>query len=337
MTTELFTARRRAHPAIALTATLGALLTVVLLSFGIGPTGIGWEPLISAVVGDEPGRLRSLVFEVRLPRAVLAVLVGTALAVAGLLAQALTRNPLASPQTFGINAGAAVAIVTATIAYPNLGVFGTGAAFAGALVVGAIMWALSATSSVSVVGLALAGMTMQIVLSALVQAILIMNNSTQDLVFWLAGSIAGAQWEDVAVLAPAAFIGVCAAFLGRRSFALLSLDPATAGSLGQHSARVSGIAAIIVVVLAASAVAVAGPIGFVGLIVPHIARGMVGARFATQLVACTVLGPLLLLSADVLARLVAFPTEIPAGIVTALLGAPTFLFLAVRARRVRTG
>lgn len=313
----------------------GALASVVvgLLSLGIGPTGISWSDSLTALLSDEPSRLRSLVIDVRLPRAVLAALVGASLAVAGLLAQALTRNPLASPQTFGINAGAAVAIVLATIAFPSLGALGTVAALIGAGTVGALMWFLSTTGAVTVVGLALAGMTVQIVLSALVQAILIMNNSTQDIVFWLAGSVTGADWSDVAVLAPATAAGCAVALLGARSFALLTLDASTAASLGQHPARVAGAAAVIVVVLAGAAVAVAGPIGFIGLIVPHIARRLVGARFLTQLLACIALGPLLLLAADVLARLVAFPTETPAGIVTALLGAPVFLILAIRARR----
>lgn len=341
MATEVDTSPRAADPvrsrrvpsALSIGAGAVAVLAVVFVSLGIGPTGISWDGVARAVLDDEPTRLRGLVMDVRLPRAVLAVLIGCGLAVAGLLAQALTRNPLASPQTFGINAGAAVAIVTATIAFPSLGAFGTVAALVGAAVVGVIMWALSASGSVTVVGLALAGMTIQIVLSALVQAILIINNSTQDLVFWLAGSITGAQWNDVALLAPTVLIGVTTAFLGARSFAMLSLDAGTAASLGQSSARVAGIAAIVVVLLAGAAVAVAGPIGFIGLIVPHIARRLVGARFVTQLVACIVIGPLLLLSADVLARLVAFPTETPAGIVTAVLGAPVFLVLAIRAKR----
>ncbi|MDG4797078.1 iron ABC transporter permease [Micromonospora sp. WMMD1082] len=324
---------RRAPAAVAIAGGLLLLLVVGVVSLGTGPTGIGWSRAIAALLDDEPSRLRSLVVDVRLPRALLAVLVGGSLAVAGLLAQALTRNPLASPQTFGINAGAAVAIVTATIAFPNLGALGTVAALVGAAVVGAIMWALSTTGAVTIVGLALAGMTMQIVLSALVQAILIMNNSTHDIVFWLAGSVTGAQWDDVALLAPATAIGCAAALVGSRSFALLALDTTTAASLGQRPARAAGAAATIVVVLAGTAVAVAGPIGFIGLIVPHIARRLVGPRFVTQLVACLVLGPLLLLSADVLARLVAFPAETPAGIVTALLGAPVFLILAIRARR----
>ncbi|GAB3600554.1 Fe(3+) dicitrate ABC transporter permease FecD [Microbacterium tumbae] len=324
---------RPALPWVALATAAAAVLVVGFVSLGIGPTGIGWDGVARALLDDEPSRLRGLVADVRLPRAVLAALIGCALAVAGLLAQALTRNPLASPQTFGINAGAAVAIVMATIAFPALGGFSTAAALLGAGAVGLIMWALSASGSVTIVGLALAGMTMQIVLSALVQAILIMNNSTQDVVFWLAGSITGAQWGDVALLAPTVAIGVSAAFAGARSFALLSLDAATATSLGQRPIRVAGTAAIIVVVLAGASVAVAGPIGFIGLIVPHIARQIVGARFRAQLLACAVLGPLLLLSADVLARLIAFPTETPAGIVTALLGAPVFLFLAIRARR----
>jgi iron complex transport system permease protein len=317
---------RRRGRTLAITLAAAALLVVVAAAgLGVGATGFGY--------GDGGASSRDMLLDVRLPRVLLAALVGLSLAIAGLLAQTLTRNPLASAQTFGINAGAAVAIVTATIAFPVLGGFGTVAAFIGAAAVGLVMWALSTSGRVTVVGLALAGMTLQIMLSAVVQAILIMNNASQDIVFWLAGSVTGADWADIRLILPFAVAGCLAALLGSRQFGLLALDPTTATALGQHTARSSGLAALIVIVLAGASVAVAGPIGFVGLIVPHIARRLVGAGFAVRLVLCLVLGPLLLVSADLVARLIAFPKETPAGIVTALIGAPVFLVLAIRQRR----
>lgn len=308
------------RPAGYALAGLMLLAVVAVAGLGVGATGISWS-----VEG-------SLLLDVRLPRVLLGILVGANLAVAGLLAQTLTRNPLASASTFGINAGAAVAIVVATIALPSLAGVHTVAAFAGAGAVGMVMWALSATPAVTTVGLALAGMTIQVMLAAVVQAILIMNNSTQDIVFWLAGSITGGQWSDVRLILPFTLAGSLVAALGARHFGLLALDATTGRALGQSPKRVAGTAAILIMLLAGSAVAVAGPIGFIGLIVPHLARRLAGDGFGRLLALCLVGGPLLLTAADLVAKLVAFPAETPAGIITALIGAPLFVALAVRQR-----
>lgn len=269
----------------------------------------------------------------RLPRALLAVMVGANLAVAGVLIQTLTRNPLASPQTFGINAGASLVIVLCLIAFPPLKGAGTvWPAFAGAAVVGLAMWALSVSGAMNDMKLALAGISIQLVLAALVQAILIANNAAQDIVYWLAGSINGAQWEKVWIILPFTLIGGGAALLAGRHFGVLALDETTGLSLGQNATRVGGLAALLIVVLAGSAVAVSGPIGFIGLLVPHIIRRMAGGDQLTLIALSAIAGPLLLNAADLLGRVAAYPSEMPVGIVTALIGAPAFLLILWRQR-----
>ncbi len=277
----------------------------------------------------------ALVWDIRLPRVLLAILVGANLAVAGVLIQTLTRNPLASPQTFGINAGASLAIVVCLIAFPALRGAGTvWPAFVGAAIVGFAMWALSVSGTMNDMKLALAGFSIQLVLSALVQAILIANNAAQDIVYWLAGSVNGAQWSKVWTILPFSLVGGGLALVAGRHFGVLSLDEGTGLSLGQNARRVGALAAVLIVVLAGSAVAVSGPIGFIGLLVPHIVRRLVGSDQATVLALSLLCGPLLLNTADLLGRIAAFPSEVPVGIVTALIGAPAFLLLLNRRRGV---
>lgn len=310
----------------------GAVLLAITAaaSLLVGATGMPVGRVLSVVSGSGTAEDTALVLGVRLPRILLAALVGLNLAVAGLLAQTLTRNPLASAQTFGINAGAALAVVLATVSWGLGATIGTLAAFVGALATGALMWALSTLGRFTVVGLALAGMTLQILLTAMVQAILVMNNATEAAVFWLAGSVTGGEWSDVRLLLPFSVLvtAVVIAFRGR--IALLALDTTTSRALGARPEVVGGLTSILITLLAGSAVAVAGPIGFVGLVVPHIARRIVGDSFGSTLTLSIVGGPLLLVSADLLARIVAFPAETPVGIITAVCGTPVFLALVMR-------
>jgi ABC-type Fe3+-siderophore transport system permease subunit len=310
---------------------IGLLVLLLAASIMVGASGLPIYRSLAALLAWDRSADHALIFDVRLPRAVLAALVGSNLAVAGVLIQALTRNPLASPQTFGINAGAALAIVISLIAIPMLGRWGVVVpAFLGAALVGVVMWSLSLSGAVNTIKLALAGISIQLVLAALVQAILISNNASQDILFWLAGSVTSAQWAKVAVILPFTVIGISIAILGSRHFGLLALDTTTSLALGQNARLVGGGAAALMVVLAGSAVAVSGPIGFVGLIVPHLVRRVVGEDQRSIIVLSAIAGPLLLVSADLLGRLVFFPSEVPVGIVTALLGAPAFLFLVWR-------
>jgi ferric citrate transport system permease protein len=170
------------------------------------------------------------------------------------------------------------------------------------------------------------------VLAALVQAILIANNAAQDIVYWLAGSINGAQWDKVWIILPFSILGGGMALLAGRHFGVLALDDTTGVSLGQNARRVGGLAAALIVVLAGSAVAVSGPIGFIGLLVPHIIRRLVGGDQFTVIALSAIAGPLLLNAADLVGRIAAFPSEMPVGIVTALVGAPAFLLILWRQR-----
>ncbi len=315
-------------------ALLGLLLIVLVAAISFGVANLPLSRALALLLSPDGSADSSLVWEVRLPRAVLGVLVGANLAVAGVLIQTLTRNGLASPQTFGINAGASLAIVACLIAIPGMRGWGTvWPAFAGAAAVGIAMWSLSLSRTMTDLKLALAGITIQLVLSALVQAILISNNAAQDVVYWLAGSINGAQWSKVLIVLPFSLIGTGIAILAARHFGVLALDETTGTSLGQNSRRVGGLAACLIVILAGSAVSVSGPIGFIGLLVPHMVRKIAGGDHLNLVIFSTVGGALLLNVADILGRTAAFPAEIPVGIVTALIGAPAFLIILWKGRR----
>ncbi|MBZ7924197.1 iron ABC transporter permease [Ensifer adhaerens] len=319
---------RARHP--VLIAALGLVLLAGVLAAGVsfGVSGLSVGHALQLLFFPDASPESALVWDVRLPRALLAMLVGANLAIAGVLIQTLTRNPLASPQTFGINAGASLAIVACLIAFPSLKGAGTvGPAFAGAAAVGLAMWALSISGVMNELKLALAGVSIQLVLSALVQAILIANNAAQDIVYWLAGSLSAAQWPKVSLILPFTLVGGGVALTGARHFSVLALDQTTGLSLGQNAKRTGGVAAILIVLLAGSAVAVCGPIGFIGLLVPHIVRRLAGGDIAVILVLSAIVGPLLLGAADLFGRIVVFPAEMPAGVVTALIGAPAFLLI----------
>jgi len=312
---------------------LAALAGVIVAAVSFGVSELPVLRALSLFVSPDGSPDSALVWDVRLPRALLAVMVGANLAVAGVLIQTLTRNPLASPQTFGINAGASLVIVLCLIALPELKGAGTvWPAFAGAAAVGLAMWALSVSGAMNDMKLALAGISIQLVLAALVQAILIANNAAQDIAYWLAGSINGAQWEKVWIILPFSILGGGTALLAGRHFGVLALDDTTGVSLGQNARRVGGLAAALIVVLAGSAVAVSGPIGFIGLLVPHIIRRLVGGDQFTVIALSAIAGPLLLNAADLAGRIAAFPSEMPVGIVTALVGAPAFLLILWRQR-----
>lgn len=316
------------NPVLLACVMLALLVVAAIANLMVGAYGLTLERSLSALFFPSDSIDSALIYDVRLPRLVQTILVGINLAVAGVLIQTLTRNPLASPQTFGINAGAALAIVTSVVAFPALSQWGTVIpAFAGAAVVGFLMWILSLSPAITPMKVALAGISIQLVLAALMQAILIANNASQDIVYWLAGSVNSAQWTKVGVILPFTIVGTVVAIAGGQHFGLLALDKSTGTSLGQNARRIGGLASILIVALAGSAVAVSGPIGFVGLMVPHIVRRLAGEDQRTLLALSSIAGPLLLVAADLAGKLIAYPAELPVGIVTAILGAPAFLFI----------
>ncbi|MFF7291110.1 FecCD family ABC transporter permease [Microbacterium sp. NPDC008134] len=328
--------RARLIAVLAIAVTCVALL--VILSSIVGTRMLSPTDLWKAITAFDPtDDAHLLLMNRRLPRAVLALLVGAALGAAGVVMQSLTRNPIAEPGLLGVNAGAAVGVaasvalvgIVAPVAY-------FGAALVGAAVAGALVMMLGgARRGSDPVRLVLAGAALSVVLGALAQ-IIIVNGDEQ--VFdryraWAVGSLAG---RDLEVLAPTAIlvgIGLVMALLLSRALDAASLGPETARALGIRPAVVWSVAGLAVVVLAGGATAAAGPIAFVGLTAPHVARLLVGSDHHRMLPTAMMLGAALVLVADVLGRVVAPPGEVGVGIMVAILGGPFFVAL-VRRRRL---
>lgn len=317
----------------------GALLVVLsVASLGVGPMPITLRAIGAAIFQHDAGNVEHIIVTTtRLSRTVIAVVVGASLAVAGALMQALTRNPLASPSLFGINAGAMFFLVCAAVLLPALP-FSVmiWVAFAGAATAG-ILVALLGTSTLNrafSLRIVLAGAAITALFAAFTQALLVVNQDGLDsILFWLAGSTAERSLATVAPLFPylfAALVAVCAA---ARHLDVLAAGDDIAISLGQHTVWTRALVAVAVICLAGAAVAMAGSIGFVGLIVPHIMRRAVGATHRRLIPACALFGAILLLSADLLSRLVIAPAELPVGVITAALGAPLFIIMIRRGLR----
>jgi iron complex transport system permease protein len=278
-----------------------------------------------------------IVTELRVPRTEIGLLVGAALGAAGALMQGVTRNPLADPGILGINAGAAFAVVLA-IYVLGVSTTATYAAFAllGAGMSAVALYALGASGrdGATPIKLALAGAVLTALLVSLTSAVLIFDTRTLDeFRFWIVGSIAGRDSAVVLSVAPFILAGLLVALLAGRWLNALALGDDVARSLGQRVGRVRAASALGFVLLSGGAVAAAGPIAFVGLTVPHVARTLVGADYRWIVPYSIVLGAILLLAGDVLGRVVARPGELEVGIVTAVLGAPFFIWL-VRRRRL---
>jgi iron complex transport system permease protein len=275
-----------------------------------------------------------IIRSIRLPRVVLALLAGAALAVGGALMQAVAANPLAAPEIMGVNAGAVLVVVLAITAFPSLSSAPTVLlAFAGAAAAGLAVTLLagSGRGRTSPVRLALAGVTASSLLISLTQVLIIFNeNSTDSVLFWLVGGVNFAGWPDVRDLLPWLAIGLTGAFAMARALNLLALGDDMARGLGQNVERTRLCGAMLVIVLCGATVSVAGPVAFVGLIVPHIVRRLVGSSYVALLPLAAVGGAVLVLYADIASRYVKPPFEVPAGVVTALIGAPIFVYLARR-------
>lgn len=330
------TPRRRANRLRVMVASVAAL--AILVAGMLWALSIGSQPIpVSTVLGslfsvDSPDE--AIVQVVRLPRVVLASLVGANLAVAGALMQGVTANPLAAPDIMGVNSGAAVVVVLAITTVPALaGAPSVLLAFlgAGAAGIAVMMLAGMGGGRVSPVRLTLAGVTASTLLISLTQVLVIFHeNNAQRVLFWLVGGVNFANWDSVQTVLPWTVLGLAAAMAMAKAMNLLALGEDMARGLGQNVERTRTAGAAIVIVLSGASVAVAGPIAFVGLIVPHIARRLVGAGYAVVLPLCMVLGAALTVLADIASRFVNPPYEVPSGVVSALIGAPIFIYLARR-------
>jgi len=316
---------------------LAALLASALAaSVALGSVRIGLGDVLAAFISFDGSNEHVIVRDLRVPRTLLGVVVGAGLALSGALMQGLTRNALADPGILGISQGASLAVVLAILL---LGVSSTAGyiwfAFAGAAVAAIVVHLLGGTGDPrsAPVTLALAGSALAAFLMALTSAVLVLDATTLDQYrFWVVGSLAGRDMDVFWSVVPFVAAGLLLALGAGRWLNALGLGEDVARSLGVRLDAVRALVALAVVLLAGASVAAAGPIGFVGLAVPHAVRMVVGADWRWVLAYCALAGPVLLLTADVLGRLVVPPGELQVGIVTALVGVPVFVALARRRR-----
>jgi iron complex transport system permease protein len=287
-----------------------------------------------------------IVYDIRLPRVVLGALVGGALAVSGAVMQGLFRNPLADPGLIGVSAGAslgavAVIVLGGTMLAPLTAVFGTFslplAAFIGGLATTLVLYQVATRrGQTSVATMLLAGIALAALAMALTGVLIFMADDRQlrDLTFWQLGSLAGATWYKIGAVGPVILAAMAAMPFLAKGLNALALGEATAGHLGISVQRLKYVAIVSVSGAVGAAVAVSGGIGFVGIVVPHLLRLLIGPDNRYLLPASALLGASLLLLADAVARTIVAPAELPIGIVTALAGAPFFLWILLRKRGI---
>jgi iron complex transport system permease protein len=309
------------------------LVLALLWSITLGAADITPQVVYEALLRFDAENFDHLVIQTeRLPRVMIGVLVGAALAVAGAIMQGLTRNPLADSGLLGINTGAAFAVVLGVTLLGTLPHTGYAIlAFIGAGITAAFVYGIGSLGrgGSTPLKLTLAGVIVTAFISAFTTAILLMNRETLEQIrFWTVGSLAGSGLDQVSQIAPVIIISLLATLLISRQITTLSLGEDIASGLGQNTLHLRLLLAALVMFLSGSAVALAGPIGFVGLIVPHIARAFVGVDYRWVIPYAAVFGALLVTLADVVARVIIRPQELPVGIVMAFLGAPFFIYLA---------
>lgn len=314
-----------------------ALLAAALIaSLALGARPVAVADVVGAFTEYDGSADRIAVRELRVPRTVLGLVVGSALGVAGAVMQGLTRNPVADPGLLGVSAGAALGVVAAvTLAGIETLQGYVWFALLGALLAATVVHAVGARSSrAPVATLVLTGAAVSATLGSLTASILVYDHQTLDQYrFWAVGSLLGRDLSVASGVAPLVVVGMLLAAVSARGLDALALGEDVARTLGRNLTRSRVVAGGAVVVLTGAAVAVAGPIAFVGLVVPHLVRPLVGPRHGGLLLACAIYAPALVLWSDVAGRLLIRPAELPVGVVTAMVGAPFLVWVVRRERR----
>ncbi len=317
---------------IGLLAMVAGIICLMFVSIVYGVMDTTWQTAIDAYTNFTGTNEQIVIKEARVPRALIAVAVGASLGMVGVLMQTLTRNPLADPGIFGINAGASFFIVV-SIAFFSVNSLSQFAwiAFLGAAVSGAIVYLLGSLGrdGLTPLKLTLAGAAMTALFSSMMHGLLVVNERTlEEVLFWLAGSVAGRKLDVLFSVLPYLAVGWVGSLLIAGQLNVLLMGDDLAKGLGQRTMMIKLVTGLLIILLAGASVAIAGPIAFVGLVIPHIARFMVGIDLRWLIVYSAALGAMLLLGADILARMIAMPDELPLGVVTALIGVPIFVFVA---------
>lgn len=324
---------------IGLLIAFAVLVVVMLASIAIGSKDIPLSTVIDALLHQTDSDDTAIIFALRLPRTALGVLVGIALGLSGALIQALTRNPLADPGILGVNAGASFGV---TIAVGLLGVSSLSDyvwfAFLGAIITTIAVYSIGSIGrgAATPIRLTLAGVAIGAVLNGVASGMALLNPMAFDrLRYWSAGSLAVPGFGDIGIIAPFIIAGSLLASVAARPLNAIALGEDLAASLGANIGRTRILVVLSVTLLAGAATAVAGPIGFVGLMVPHVARWISGPDQRWIAAFTVVLAPILVLTSDIIGRIILRPGELQVGIVCAFVGAPVLIFLA-RRRKVAT-
>ncbi|MGE9841037.1 FecCD family ABC transporter permease [Selenomonas bovis] len=288
-------------------------------------------PEILAVLSGERGTHAQILMNIRLPRTIVALLVGVNLSLSGAVLQAVMKNPLADPHIIGISSGAGLTGILVLLLLPEYGALVTPAAFVGAMGAAVLIYLLAWKNGIRPVRIILAGVAVSAFLGAGISALMILySDRVHSALMWMVGGLSARSWPHVFMLWPYALAGAFLAFFGARQLNILQLGDEVAKGLGLHVERTRILMTAVAALLAASAVSVVGLLGFVGLIVPHAARLLLGNDYRYLLPGAALLGAAVLTASDTVARLAFAPVELPVGILMAVLGAPFFLFLLRR-------
>ena len=311
--------------------TLSLMVLLFGLSIRLGTYTLSFEEIWAAFQPDDKNYFTLM--EYRLPRAVLAILLGGALAISGVLVQSVVRNPLASPDILGINNAAVLVAVSVLMFFPNLAFYWMPIfAFLGGVLSFVILWIVCGFNfrpiKMAIIGVALSA------LWAAISHYLMLTNPVEinTAMLWLTGSLWGRSWSYLNVVLPWLIVLLPLPFIFCRDLDTLGLGENKASTLGVTVNKVQISVLVLAVALSTTAVAICGPIAFLGLVAPHLARRLVGGRHRTLLPAALIIGALLLQLSDILARVIDPPTELPAGILTAIIGAPYFFYLLMRTK-----
>lgn len=333
-------ARRNALRLGGLIAAIAALALIALFSIAIGARQIPFGTVLDALTqGGDGSTAQIVVHDLRIPRTILGIGIGAALGLAGALMQALTRNPLADPGILGVNAGASLAVVLA-MAFLGMHTLHSYVwmALAGAAVATAAVYAIGTAGrgGATPVRLALAGTAISAAFTGVITAIILLDPKTFDQYrYWQVGALAGRDINTAGQVAPFLIVGVLLALALARPLNAIALGDEAAQALGAHLGRTRVLGMIAVTLLCGAATAAAGPIGFVGLTVPHVARAITGPDQRWVLPYSLVLAPILLLGSDIVGRVLVRPGELQVGIVTAFVGAPVFIALVRRRKPIQ--
>ncbi|ELZ81046.1 transporter permease [Haloferax elongans ATCC BAA-1513] len=289
-----------------------------------------WVSLLLGGALPDLAKQTLVVWTIRVPRVFVAILVGANLAVSGAIFQAITRNELASPFILGVSSGAGLAILLTLVVFSGLSAFLPILAALGGATAFAIVYAIAWKNGTSPVRLVLAGVVVGTVFQSLQTGLFFFADDlgvVQSALAWTTGSLTGTDWEQVRTALPWSILAIFLALAGSRQLNVLLLGEQTARSLGMSIEKVRFALAGVAVLAAAASIAVAGIVGFVGLVVPHLVRNIVGSDYKRLILGCVFAGPALMVVADVGARLLLSPSQLPVGVVTGLVGGPYFLYL----------